>query len=159
MSIKVKRSQAQPISRLMGKSSDIGKLMRLSKLIDQAQRHLQAHLPEPMRDHIYVGGFRDGRLTLISGQAQWLTWLRYEQDRLLTLIHQLPGFEGVTGFTFKVRPVRTVQAPLRNTRSLSCSAGKTLADCAQDTDHPALKRALERLASHAPAEQGNDQDS
>lgn len=152
MSIKVKRSQAQPISRLMGKSGDIGKLMRLSKLIDQAQRHLQAHLPEEMREHIYVGGFRDGRLTLISGQAQWLTWLRYEQSRLLGLIHQLPGFEGVTGFTFKVRPIRPIQAPLRNTRSLSSSAGQTLAECAEDTDHPALKRALERLASHAPDE-------
>ncbi|OAZ92540.1 DUF721 domain-containing protein [Halomonas sp. G11] len=149
MSIKVKRSQAQPISRLMGKSGDIGKLMRLSSLIDQAQRHLQAHLPEAMREHIYVGGFRDGRLTLISGQAQWLTWLRYEQDRLLGLIHQLPGFEGVTGFTFKVRPVKTIKPPLRNTRSLSSSAGKTLSQCAEDTDHPALKQALERLASHA----------
>ncbi|MDR5873954.1 DciA family protein [Halomonas sp. CUBES01] len=150
MSIKVKRSQAQPISRLMGKSGDIGKLMRLSKLIDQAQRHLQAHLPEEMRAHIYVGGFRDGRLTLISGQAQWLTWLRYEQNRLLGLIHQLPGFEGVTGFTFKVRPVHPVVAPKRNTRSLSADAGKTLAECAEDTTDPALKRALERLASHAP---------
>ncbi|MCW4148311.1 MULTISPECIES: DUF721 domain-containing protein [Halomonadaceae] len=156
MSIKVKRSQAQPISRLMGKSGDIGKLMRLSALIDQAQRHLQAHLPEAMREHIYVGGFRDGRLTLISGQAQWLTWLRYEQDRLLSLIHQLPGFEGVTGFTFKVRPVRTIQPPLRNTRSLSRSAGNTLSQCAEDTDHPALKRALERLASHAPDEASNE---
>lgn len=150
MSIKVKRSQAQPISRLMGKSGDIGKLMRLSKLIDQAQRHLQAHLPEEMRAHIYVGGFRDGRLTLISGQAQWLTWLRYEQNRLLGLIHQLPGFEGVTGFTFKVRPVHPIVAPKRNTRSLSADAGKTLAQCAEDTSDPALKRALERLASHAP---------
>lgn len=150
MSIKVKRSQAQPISRLMGKSGDIGKLMRLSKLIDQAQRHLQAHLPEEMRAHIYVGGFRDGRLTLISGQAQWLTWLRYEQNRLLGLIHQLPGFEGVTGFTFKVRPVHPIVAPKRNTRSLSADAGKTLAQCAEDTSNPALKRALERLASHAP---------
>ncbi|KPQ25708.1 MAG: Protein of unknown function (DUF721) [Halomonas sp. HL-48] len=152
MSIKVKRSQAQPISRLMGKSGDIGKLMRLSKLIDQAQRHLQAHLPEEMREHIYVGGFRDGRLTLISGQAQWLTWLRYEQTRLLGLIHQLPGFEGVTGFTFKVRPVHPIVAPKRNTRSLSADAGKTLAECAQDTTDPALKSALERLASHAPDE-------
>ncbi|MBZ5486691.1 DUF721 domain-containing protein [Halomonas aquamarina] len=150
MSIKVKRSHAQPISRLLSKSGDIGKLMRQSRLIDQAQSHLRAHLPEEMRSHIFVGGFKEGRLTLISGQASWLTWLRFEQRRLLALLHQLPGFETVSGFTFKVRPVRPVQAPPRNTRSLSADAGKTLAECASDTQDPSLRKALERLASHAP---------
>lgn len=149
MSIKVKRSHAQPIARLLDKSGDIGQLMRQSRLIDQAQRHLRAHLPEEMRDHIFVGGFKEARLTLISSQASWLTWLRFEQRRLLTLLHQLPGFEAVGGFTFKVRPVRPVEAPLRNTRQLSFNAGKTLTDCASDTRNPALRKALERLASHA----------
>ncbi|NVF14093.1 MULTISPECIES: DUF721 domain-containing protein [Halomonadaceae] len=149
MSIKVKRSRAQPIARLLSKSGDISQLMRLSRLIDQAQQHLRAHLPEEMRAHIFVGGFREGRLTLISGQAGWLTWLRFEQRRLLELLHQLPGFESVSGFTFKVRPVHPIVAPPRNTRSLSADAGKTLAECAEDTTNPTLKRALERLASHA----------
>ncbi|WP_249978773.1 DUF721 domain-containing protein [Vreelandella olivaria] len=149
MSIKVKRSHAQPITQLLSKSGDIGYLMRQSRLIDQAQRHLRAHLPEEMREHIFVGGFRDGRLTLISGQASWLTWLRYEQSHLLTLLHQLPGLEGVSAFTLKVRPVRPVEAPKRYTRTLSNDAGKTLAECAADTDNPALKDALQRLASHA----------
>ena len=58
MSIKVKRSRAQPIARLLSKSGDISQLMRLSRLIDQAQQHLRAHLPEEMREHIFVCGFR-----------------------------------------------------------------------------------------------------
>ena len=82
MSIKVKRSRAQPIAQLLTKSGGVGQLMRQSRLIDQAQRHLRAHLPEEMREHIFVGGFSNGRLTLISGQASWLTWLRYEQSQL-----------------------------------------------------------------------------
>ena len=94
MSIKVKRSRAQPIAQLLTKSGGVGQLMRQSRLIDQAQRHLRAHLPEEMREHIFVGGFSNGRLTLISGQASWLTWLRYEQSQLLSLLHQLPGFAG-----------------------------------------------------------------
>ena len=150
MSIKVKRSRAQPITQLLSKSGDVGKLMRLSRLIDQAQQHLRAHLPEEMREHIFVGGFSNGRLTLISGQASWLTWLRYEQPQLMTLLHQLPGFEGVTGFTLKVRPVRPIESPKRYTRTLSQEAANTLSECAKDTDDPALKGALERLASHAP---------
>ncbi|HAY16992.1 MAG TPA: DUF721 domain-containing protein [Halomonas sp.] len=149
MSIKVKRSRAQPIAQLLTKSGGVGQLMRQSRLIDQAQRHLRAHLPEEMREHIFVGGFSNGRLTLISGQASWLTWLRYEQSQLLSLLHQLPGFEGVTGFTLKVRPVRPIESPKRYTRTLSDDAGKTLAECAKDTDNPALKNALERLAFHA----------
>ncbi|WP_218314836.1 DUF721 domain-containing protein [Halomonas sp. 18071143] len=149
MSIKVKRSRAQPITQLLNTSAGAGHLMRQSRLIDQAQTHLRAHLPEEMRAHVFVGGFSNGRLTLISSQASWLTWLRYEQPRLLSLLHQLPGFTGVTGFTLKVRPVRTVAPPARYARTLSSSAGTTLKECAEDTEHPRLKQALERLASHA----------
>ncbi|WP_252107579.1 MULTISPECIES: DciA family protein [unclassified Halomonas] len=149
MSIKVKRSRAQPIGQVLKSSSDISNLMRQSRLIDQAQRHLRGHLPEEMREHIFVGGFSNARLTLISGQASWLSWLRFEQTRLLQLLHQLPGFEAVTGFHFKVRPVRPVVAPPRNTRALSQKASETLTQCAEDTQDSRLKGALERLASHA----------
>jgi hypothetical protein len=45
--------------------------------------------------------------------------------------------------------VRPIESPKRYTRTLSDDAGKTLAECAKDTDNPALKNALERLASHA----------
>ena len=37
MSIKVKRSRAQPIAQLLTKSGGVGQLMRQSRLIDQAQ--------------------------------------------------------------------------------------------------------------------------
>lgn len=149
MSIKVKRSRAQPIDQLLNQRGELGLLMRQSRLIDQAQRHLRAHLPEEMRAHVFVGGFHQGKLTVISSQASWMTWLRFEQTRLLDLLHQLPGFEGVTGLTFKVRPVRPVTPPPRNSRVLSSSAAQTLNDCANDTDDPALKQALAKLASHA----------
>ncbi|MCP1314264.1 MULTISPECIES: DUF721 domain-containing protein [unclassified Halomonas] len=149
MSIKVKRSRAQPIKSVLASSTEVSNLLRQSRLIDQAQRHLRAHLPEEMRPHIFVGGFSNARLTVISGQATWLAWLRFEQRRLLELLHQLPGFEAVTGFHFKVRPVRPVKVPERYHRSLSADAGQTIAQCADDTDDPRLKRALERLASHA----------
>lgn len=149
MSIKVKRSRAQPIGKLLAQRSDASLLIRQSRLIDQAQHHLRAHLPEEMRPHVFVGGFREGKLTIISSQASWVTWLRFEQQRLLTLLHQLPGFESVTALTFKVRPVHPVKVPERNTRELSSEAASTLKACADETDDPALKRALSRLASHA----------
>ena len=148
MSIKVKRSRAQPIGKLLEQRSGASLLIRQSRLIDQAQQHLRAHLPEEMRSHVFVGGFREGKLTIISSQASWVTWLRFEQQRLLTLLHQLPGFESVTTLTFKVRPVHPLKVPERNTRELSSAAASILKACAEETDDPALKGALSRLASH-----------
>ncbi|GAA3907104.1 DciA family protein [Halomonas cibimaris] len=152
MSIKVKRSRAQPIGQLLTPRGSIGQLMQASRLIEQAQSRLRAALPEPMREHVFVGGLRQGRLTLICNRAALLTWLRFEQPRLLTLLHGIPGFEGVTGLHFKVRPVRPVKTPRRYQRSLPASAGRVLNECAEDTPDPKLKNALERLAAHAPRE-------
>ncbi|WP_026106206.1 DUF721 domain-containing protein [Vreelandella jeotgali] len=149
MSIKVKRSRAQPVGQLLRPNGQVGRLMRQSRLIEQAQQQLRASLPGEMRDHVFVGGFSDGKLTLICNRAVLVTWLRFEQAHLLELLHRLPGFEGVTGLTFKVRPVNPVKPPPRYTRTLPHAAGKALSDCASDTADPELKKALKRLASHA----------
>lgn len=149
MSIKVKRARAQPMSRLLDGGGELGSLMRTARLIERAQQHLRDHLPEEVRAHLHVGGYREGRLTLITDRAVWLTWLRYEQQRLLQLLHELPGFEAVTGFQFKVRPVHTVKAPRRYVRELPAQAADELSSCAADIENPRLKRALEKLASHA----------
>ncbi|XKE46750.1 DciA family protein [Halomonas organivorans] len=140
------------MSRLLGGGGELGDLMRRARLIDQAQRHLRDHLPGELGEHLFVGGFHQGRLTLITDRAVWLTRLRYEQPRLLGLLHQLPAFAAVTGFDLKVRPVRPPKAPPRQTRRLTSRAADELSSCAADVDDPGLKRALERLASHAERE-------
>lgn len=153
MSIKAKRFRAQPMTTLLEGgprgSGELDSLMRMARLIEHAQHHLRAHLPEEVREHVFVGGYRQGKLTLITDRAVWLTWLRYEQPRLLTLLKQLPEFAAVLGFTLKVRPVSPLKIPPRQTRSLSSKAADEISSCAADTDDPALKRSLERLATHA----------
>nr|WP_300308802.1 DciA family protein [Halomonas sp.] len=151
MSIKVKRFRAQPMSRLLNRG-ELGSLMHMARLLEKAQNHLRQHLTHDLAEHLFVGGYRNGRLTLITDGAAWLTRLRYEQPRLLSLLHQLPEFAAVTGFQLKVRPVRPAKAPLRQTRRLPAQAGKEIATCAEDTDDPKLKQALQRLASHAEHE-------
>ncbi|WP_290787310.1 DciA family protein [Halomonas sp.] len=152
MSIKAKRFRAQPMTRLLEGHGELGSLMRMARLIDRAQQHLRDNLPAEVAVHLHVGGFREGRLTLITDGAAWLTRLRYEQARLLELLHQLPGFEAVTGFTFKVRPVRPVKVPLRQVRHLPAGAADELSSCAEDVSNPRLKAALQRLAAHAERE-------
>lgn len=149
MSIKVKRFRAQPMSRLLEGRGELGSLMRSARLIERAQAHLRDHLPAELAEHLHVGGYRDGRLTLLTDRAVWLTRLRYEQARLLELLHQLPGFEAVTGFHFKVRPVRPVKVPPRQVRHLPVHAADELSSCAADVEDPRLRQALERLAAHA----------
>ncbi|PMR79508.1 DUF721 domain-containing protein [Halomonas urumqiensis] len=140
------------MTRLLQGHGELGSLMRMARLIERAQQHLRDHLPEEVGEHLHVGGYQGGRLTLITDSAVWLTRLRYEQRRLLDLLHQLPGFEAVTGFHFKVRPVRPAKAPVRQVCELPASAADELSSCAADVDDPRLKRALERLASHAERE-------
>ncbi|GEK71714.1 hypothetical protein HHA04nite_02580 [Halomonas halophila] len=149
MSIKVKRWRAQPMSQVLNGRGELGNLMRRARLIEQAQQHLRDHLPSELGEHLFVGGFHQGRLTVITDRAVWLTRLRYEQSRLLSLLHELPGFAAVTGFDFKVRPVRPAKVPPRQTRHLPAHAADELSSCAADVEDPTLKRALERLASHA----------
>lgn len=142
------------MSRLLGGNGELAPLMRTARLIGRAQQHLREHLPEEIREHLFVGGYRDGKLTLLTDRAVWLTWLRYEQARLLDLLHQLPEFTAVTGFTLKVRPVRPLKVPPRQVRTLPTPAADEISACAADIDDPRLKGALERLASHA--ERGNE---
>lgn len=153
MSIKAKRFHAQPTTRLLegtyAASGELSGLMRMARVIDRAQQHLRQHLPDEVREHVFVGGYRQGKLTLITDRAVWLTWLRYEQARLLSLLRQLPEFEAVLGFTFKVRPIKPPMVPQRQDRKLSSRAADEISCCAADTDDPVLKRSLERLATHA----------
>lgn len=152
MSIKVKRPRAQSISRLLGGQGELAPLMRTASLIGRAQQHLRDHLPAEVAEHLFVGGFRDGKLTLLTDRAVWLTWLRYEQARLLELLHQLPEFMPVTGFTLKVRPIRPLKVPLRQVRKLPQPAADQISACAADVENLQLKQALQRLASHAEKE-------
>ena len=151
MSIKAKRLRAQPVSRLLEQPGGLGDVMRMATLIERAQNHLRRQLPPDVAEHLYVGGYRNGVLTLITDRAAWLTWLRYEQPRLLELLHQLPGFEAVMKFSLKVRPIRPVKAIPRQTRRLSSAGAEALAHCAEGLEDSPLKRSLNRLASHADA--------
>ncbi len=132
--------------------------MRMATLIERAQTHLRSHVPPDVAEHLYVGGYHDGVLTLITDRAAWLTWLRYEQPRLLKLLHQLPGFEAIMKFSLKVRPIRPVKAVPRQTRRLSPAGAEALSHCAESLDDSPLKRSLNRLASHAdvPSESGDE---
>ncbi|MFC0266935.1 DUF721 domain-containing protein [Kushneria aurantia] len=149
MSIKAKTRRAQPVGQLLQRGGSLTRLVHTAELIERAQRQLQTSLPDELADHLRVGGYRDGRLTLITDRAVWLTWLRFERARLLTLLQSVAGLEKVRELDFRVRPIRPVYIPQPRVRHLPEEAASHLRDCASDTQHDGLRRSLERLASHA----------
>ncbi|MGO2133138.1 MAG: DUF721 domain-containing protein [Halomonas sp.] len=154
MSIKVKRFRAQPMSRLL----NIGRLAPLidkAQLIEGVQQHLHQRLPAELAEHVFVGGFHEGKLTLLTDRAVWLTRLRYEQRLLLELVKQYPGLESTTGLTLKVRPIRPAKTPMRQPRHLPARAADELLSCADTVKDPKLRDALLRLAAHGRSNDSN----
>lgn len=150
MSIKAKKRHAQPVTHLLlSKREGLGQLTAQAALIERAQQKLQSSLPEEMTGHLLVGGYQNGQLTLLTDRAVWLTWLRFERVRLVTLLRQVPGLEDVTQLQFKVRPFRRPRKPLQQSRILSHEAAEHIEACAQDITDPTLRQALKRLATHA----------
>ncbi|WP_319022849.1 DUF721 domain-containing protein [Salinicola avicenniae] len=133
--------------------------MRMAAMIERAQHHLRANVPPDVAAHIHVGGYHQGVLTLITDRAAWLTWLRYEQPRLLQLLHQLPGFEAVMKLSLKVRPVRPVKIATRQHRQLSPAGADALRHCAEGLEDSPLKRSLTRLAAHGDTDTDTDTDT
>lgn len=156
MSIKVKQRNAQPVSRLLsvssrsyGRADHLSPLLGKAQTIARAQQQLDHHLPDELKNHVLVGGYTDGNLTIITDKAVWLTWLRFERMRLITLLNALPELNTVRALTFKVRPIHATRPAIRQPRSISTNAAEQLNECADYMDDPKLQAALRRLASHA----------
>ncbi|AOM02114.1 MULTISPECIES: DUF721 domain-containing protein [Cobetia] len=149
MSIKAKRFRAQPAARLLNGKGQLGNVMRQARMLEQAQWHLREALPTDMQEQVFVGGYHEGTLTLITNRASWLTWLRYEQRRLISVLREIPELAALTRLNFKVRPVRPVFVPAQQPRHLPAAAAEHLLDCASHTRDEHLRRSLERLAAHA----------
>ncbi|WP_457807889.1 DUF721 domain-containing protein [Kushneria sp. EE4] len=137
------------MGQLLRTRGSMAPLIHTAGILLEAQEHLLNALPEELKDHVRVGGYHEGHLTLMTDRAVWLTWLRFERQRLLTLLRQLPAFRDLSGLTFKVRPIRPAYTPDTRVRELPEAAASQLRECARDTDNPRLRKSLERLASHS----------
>jgi len=88
-------------------------------------------------------------LLLIVTDGHWATRLRYQQKRLQRQLQAFDEFASLTRIQFKVQPP-TVLAPVAgHTLDLSMNAAQTIQATADGITDPALRAALERLASHA----------
>ncbi|MDZ7686890.1 MAG: DUF721 domain-containing protein [Gammaproteobacteria bacterium] len=132
-----------PIRILKGKGA-ISRLYRHARaLLD-----MQARIREVVPGDIYVAGFHDGVLHLVTPSAALATRLRYQQRRFTGTLE----FEGkpVKSLRVSVRPdlEKPAPEPAQN-REMSEASARRVAETAEYIEDDGLREALIRLSSHS----------
>jgi len=129
--------EAKPLRALFGEA------LRLERL----QRLLESQLQPAAREHCRVASWREGCLLLIVTDGHWATRLRYQQRRLQRQLEAMEEFAGLLRIQFKVQPPPPPRHQPAATPPLSSNAADSIQAAAQGIRDPALRAALERLAS------------
>lgn len=129
------------------------KLARLTKLVHSI-------LPVECHSHVSVGGIRDRNLMLITDSPVWTTRLRQLSPQILQhirantpekqasqVIHHVQISTRYNNST--VEKQQALSKENRHRPQLSEKSGLMLAQSAESIDHPKLKTALLKLASHS----------
>ncbi len=122
-------------------------------------KHLQAlnqlllqTLPSQLRDHCQLANLADRRLTILVANGSIATQLRWQTADILQQLRQHPPFQHIQELQLKVRPnpltAVTAEAPPRRVTALTPETARIVAEIAEGIDHPGLKAALQRIASH-----------
>jgi hypothetical protein len=119
--------EAKPLRALFGEA------LRLERL----QRLLESQLQPAAREHCRVASWREGCLLL----------MRYQQRRLQRQLEAMEEFAGLLRIQFKVQPPPPPRHQPAATPPLSSNAADSIQAAAQGIRDPALRAALERLAS------------
>jgi hypothetical protein len=109
-------------------------------LLDQVRQHL----PGDLASHCVAAQEREKQLVLHLDSPVWATRLRYTSPQLLSLLKRdKPSLRGI-----KVKLVLTRHTPRRKLSAPRHSdlAAAIILDSAEDTKHPQLRGALQRLS-------------
>ena len=106
-------------------------------------KQIRRLLPADLALHCHAAQIREGLLVLHVDSPVWATRLRYLAPELLSLMR--PDHTALTSVTIKVLVKRESCGPRHRPPQHSDAAGSIIHDSAQDTKHPQLRAALERL--------------
>ncbi|TWI58482.1 hypothetical protein IQ22_00188 [Pseudomonas duriflava] len=134
---------------LLRQAKPLKSLFYQAERLEHLQRLVDAQLQPAAREHCKVAAWRDGYLLLIITDGHWATRLRYQQRRLLRQLQQASELASLQRILFKVRPNNMTPRAQGPKRELSNVAAESLLATAEGISNPALRAALERLASRA----------
>lgn len=109
---------------------------------------LRQHLPDPLREHVWVAGVDDHCLHLITDSPMWATQLRYQQRELLKHIQYNPALK-LSKISITVSPMAAPPHPQRKAQRLTLTpATRAAIRAAAATISDEETRAIfERIAS------------
>lgn len=140
---------ARAPSVLLREAKPLKAIFSHAKRLAHLQRLLESQLQPAAREHCHVASWREGSLLLIVTDGHWATRLRYQQKRLQRQLQAFDEFASLTRILFKVQPPTVLAKTAGHTLDLSVDAAQTIQATADGISDPALRAALERLASHA----------
>ena len=136
--------------KLLTHSQQISQLLQVSQ--DQAALAalFQQYLQQAAREFCKLSSFNGHTLTIAVYNSMWATRLRYQQQRLLSQLRATEAFAGLAVIQFKVMPQYEQTAPLSVAEPppIPASASQTLANTAEQAEHPELRASLLRLIGH-----------
>lgn len=145
---KSKYSSFKPIEKFAEKNSPLSKLLnRASKIINH-QEAVRAALEPSCRQHCWLANYRNGTLYLQTDSSAWGTRLRMQQRAIIQQLKKNPTFAALHSIKVSIQPRYTTESTAQSARPISAANAQQLLETAADTEDPALKAALTRLAKN-----------
>lgn len=109
---------------------------------------------ETLRDHCQIVSILDSTLIIVADSSAWLTRLRFFLPELLPRLRQYPSLAHIKTISCKVMPISypKTKTPTRAILSLSPETSALLQNIASKIQHEALRKSLEKIASHCHRE-------
>ncbi|RKS84721.1 hypothetical protein DES39_1936 [Orbus hercynius] len=148
----MRKSVPQAVNNLFNGSTFLT-IQERSVALSRLNHLLAQHIPHALYKQCRIANYRQGVLIIEVSSASWLTRLRYEQEKLRSLLRQ-NGLSGLSSIQFKINPELNANKLLLNSgsnsipsRVISPESAKHLLILA-DSCPPKLKNNLIKLANH-----------
>lgn len=139
-------SRFKSIGQLAEKNSPLSKLLdRASKIINH-QETVRAALEPSCREHCWLSNYRNGTLYLQTDSSAWGSRLRMQQRAIIQQLKKTTTFAALQNIKVSIQPRYTTQTAPRTVKPISSENAQQLFETAEETEDPALKAALMRLA-------------
>lgn len=120
------------------------KALKLSRLQDR----INLYLPTIMQENCAIASFKNNILTILTTHANWATRLRYQQNHLKQQLLTHSEFRDIERIIVKVFPKPLQRTIHYHSLIMSPRTAQVIKETAIHIQHPALKAALNRLATH-----------
>ncbi|GGI88641.1 DUF721 domain-containing protein [Legionella impletisoli] len=124
--------------------------------LESINQMVKTYLPASMKDHCYVGNFKNGCLKLILTEPIWGSELRYSLPELRDTLRREAGLFQLTSIKLEIAILdSTVEKKQKRNLSISENARQDIIKRAHRVKHLELKEALYKLGGFKETKNDN----